>query len=454
VVGANPDSSDSEEVYVYESNPSNAPSSQTNPISKPVRPGMHSRTPSMTSISSAYAGNAAYGTVPAGRGRSSHDEGYSFPTVTRAQVRSLHQKSQAVNDENRRRSILTGFYLKSPILILDDSPFAMNGKVPLREAAPPRPPQTIPASRSPRPKGTFPRGPVKTPKWAQSQFYDDDDDPDSSSERVPLMPRDPNRSFRRFKGYKSRARQPSSKQQAQIQANYERRRNGRLNKASEDSQCWPGIAGTAVLVVTLLVLSMLTMGFVFQTSRSLEGVVIQNVTNVIVSHDELIMDVLVRAGNPNFLPVVIGDNINIDIFARSDHFDGKSRHSSRSLWPPWDSDPVNKKPPKNEQGSLLLGTIHLLEETLSFPSESFKPDPFTVQKGQMKLVGPAVNATDGPEKWNNCIQFDFELIVRGTMKYKAPIGGRERAVAVEWRGTIDPLGNQVWKDDSWVDENQ
>ena len=108
VVDANPDSSDSEEAYVYDSNPSNAPS-QNNPPSKPARPGMHSRTPSMTSISSAYTGaNATYGTVPAGRGRTSHDEGYNFPTMTRAQIRSLHQKNQGSSDENRRRSILAG----------------------------------------------------------------------------------------------------------------------------------------------------------------------------------------------------------------------------------------------------------------------------------------------------------------------------------------------------------
>ena len=70
---------------------------------------MHSRTPSMTSINSAYTGaNAAYGTVPAGRGRSSNDEGYNFPTMIRGQGRSLHQKNPSSSDENRRRSILPG----------------------------------------------------------------------------------------------------------------------------------------------------------------------------------------------------------------------------------------------------------------------------------------------------------------------------------------------------------
>ena len=70
---------------------------------------MHSRTPSMTSINSAYTGtNATYGTVPAGRGRSSTDEGYHFPTMTRGQGRSLQQKNPSFSDENRRRSILPG----------------------------------------------------------------------------------------------------------------------------------------------------------------------------------------------------------------------------------------------------------------------------------------------------------------------------------------------------------
>jgi len=63
-----------------------------------------------------------------------------------------------------------------------------------------------------------------------------------------------------------------------------------------------------------------------------------------------------------------------------------------------------------------------------------------------------VNATDGIERWKRCILYNFELIVRGTMKYRAPIGGRERAVGIEWRGTVDPLRNRVWshEEDDWI----
>lgn len=108
-VDANPDSSDSEEAFVYDSNSANP--NQNNPT-KP-RSGMHSRTPSMTSINSAYtSANATYGTVPAGRGGGrggSNDESYNFPTMTRAQNRSLQQKP--ITDENRRRSILPGTLL-------------------------------------------------------------------------------------------------------------------------------------------------------------------------------------------------------------------------------------------------------------------------------------------------------------------------------------------------------
>jgi Vacuolar segregation subunit 7 len=268
-----------------------------------------------------------------------------------------------------------------------------------------------------------------------------------------------NRSTRRFKGYKSRSRLPSSKQQSQIQTNYERRRSARFaNRIPQQSKCWPGLAGTAILIFTLLVLTMLTMGFVFQTSRSLENVTITNLTNIVVSQEELVMDVLVEAGNPNILPVVMGDTINLDVFARSDHFDDKPKKQNlrrtaerRPIIAFWPWDPVPTKPPKNftEGPSLLLGTIRSLEAPLSFPPTSFTRNNATTQKGQMKLFGPAVNATDGPEKWKNCIAANFELIVRGTMKYRAPIGGRDRAVTVEWRGTVDPLGNRIWNGDSW-----
>ena len=115
VVDANPDSSDSGEEFVYDSNTGN-PNASTPKSRLP----MHSRTPSTTSINSMYTGaNATYGTVPAGRGRSSNDEGYNFPTMIRTQGRSVQPRIPSSSDENRRRSILPGFWsLYLPMLIV------------------------------------------------------------------------------------------------------------------------------------------------------------------------------------------------------------------------------------------------------------------------------------------------------------------------------------------------
>ena len=307
---------------------------------------------------------------------------------------------------------------------------------------------------------------MKTPKWAQSHFYDGDDDDDTyppEDERVPLLPRDMNRSTpRRFKGYKGRNRVISAKQQAQINANYDRRRSSRYSRPqNESSRCWPGLAGTAILVTTLLVLTMLTVGFVFQTSRSLENVRLTNITNIVVSQEELIMDISVEAGNPNILPVVVGESLSVDVFARSDHFDDLPRQPHRAnkrdrafpFWPPWGRDPPKKGDGHNvtEGTSLLLGTVRALEAPLTFPPTTFRRAPVTAQRGEMKLVNPAVNATNGTEKWRKAILYNFELIVRGTMKYRAPIGGRERAVGIEWRGTVDPLRNRVWDGEEWAE---
>ena len=404
------------------------------------RPGIHSRTPSMTSLNSAYqASNPTYGTVPAGRTRSRDDEGYSFPTITRAQGRSLQSSSKVAghsSDENRRRSVLP-----------EDQMFTNT----IKTTSSPQPAKS-PLPRSPRGKSTLPRngGTIKTPKWAQSHFYDGDDDDSYAlpDERVPLLPRDMNRgTTRRFKGYKTRYRVPSAKQQVQIQQNYERRRNGRYPRPHE-SRCWPGLAGTAILVTTLLLLTMLTVGFVFQTSRSLENVKLSNITNIVVSQEELIMDISVEASNPNILPVLVGETMSLDIFARSDHFDDIPKHHPKrnrlnQFWPPWTDPPPKKDHNVTEGTSLLLGTIHSLEAPLSFPPTAFGRRPVTAQRGEMKLVSPAENATDGTERWKRCILYNFELIVRGTLKYRAPIGGRERAVPMEWRGTVDPLRNKV-----------
>lgn len=65
---------------------------------------------------------------------------------------------------------------------------------------------------------------------------------------------------------------------------------------------------------------MITVEFVFQTSQSLESVTLTNITNIVVSEQELVMDLSLEVGNLNILPVVAGDHLAIDVFTRSDHF--------------------------------------------------------------------------------------------------------------------------------------
>src|SRR6202035_4294873 len=124
------------------------------------------------------------------------------------------------------------------------------------------------------------------------------------------------------------------------------------------------------------------------------------------------------------------DHLAIDVFARSDHFQDPPQPKTNRVgkrraipfWPPsWEDDSKNEKNKKEEDPkpkvtpnitegtSLLLGTITNLEAPLTFPPTAFKKIPFTTQKGQMKLLAPAANATDGHEKWKKCIMFPFEL---------------------------------------------
>ena len=243
----------------------------------------------------------------------------------------------------------------------------------------------------------------------------------------------------------------------------------------------------ASLVLALLVVGG---GVIFGANKPLYDVSIMEIQNVLASEQEIMLDLLVQAINPNLATVVITD-MDINIFAKSRFVgdldrnhdgDGKKdgddemiqhragvpiidqqgiQRSSRALQalstkrvprrpgsapisrsiesfsdgvddgtdpmpcPPWEPDcDVPGKDPDHDRLTMLLGRIFHFDSALAFEPSPVRHLP-TNSSGELRLARPG-NKTEsgGSERWERVTKHPFELIVRGILKYQLPLSTR------------------------------
>ncbi|KOS21438.1 Vacuolar segregation protein 7 [Escovopsis weberi] len=229
-----------------------------------------------------------------------------------------------------------------------------------------------------------------------SSSCDLDDTTGADDERTPLIERT---------GRSARTRRPHNLRQAESQTYT--RRSSYLNRFA------------ACLVLTMMLLLVITgaIGFMFATSQPMSGIEIVSIKNVVTSQQVLIFDVTVKAHNPNIVVVTI-DHANLEIFAKSEYagvdsdwsdLDGPPRDTVR----PFD-DPTNDPPAGDGDDSrpnVLLGRITELDSPLTFEGSLFHQGTSS-STGQMQLAFPGNNTAGGPERWEKIYQNEFDLIVK------------------------------------------
>jgi hypothetical protein len=230
-------------------------------------------------------------------------------------------------------------------------------------------------------------------------------------------------------------------------------------------------AGFIVLVVMLLLLAFGVVGFLFAISTPLADVSIIEIQAVLASEQEVMLDLVVGAMNPNLLPINVAD-MSIDVFARSkyvgsekwwrEHGNGTFaekenpiRRRSRTerlrdyqshngdTFHAQDDDPSDDPPPDNDdpeddQPSMLIGRVYHFDNPLSFDGSFWRRHPH-FSTGSLRFSNPG-NRTEigGRERWERVLLHPFELIVRGTLKYKIPLGGRAYAANVRSSTMVHP----------------
>ncbi|KAK6359808.1 hypothetical protein TWF696_000945 [Orbilia brochopaga] len=453
------ESSDSEETFVYESNPADK-----------TRP-RHSRTNSVTSLS-----DPRRQALDNTQGRSRRNMKFGTSHVYKGQTGLEDYTSDGIGGSSTVRVAGSQSGLRSYIGRGYSNPNTDGGHTPhVRHANHKssqqslRAPHHISSSRtssrptSPRTYGNKHGGingsflPKARREASQLSVYEGDAEGDAD-ERTPLF-----NIGRRNGNTKSRSGSLNSRYR-------DRDHNRQRNWYARIACC----AFAAFLVVGLISCAL---GFVFLTTKPLQDVRLINITDVIAAKQEMMFNMDVMALNPNILPVSIS-TMDVNVFIKSpfvkeskqkpgdEDDDGgwwknvlrgdlgpkqerrrKTRKRSQTLFDKKaphalegvdeGTDPI-KDSPAEEEETMLLGRIFNFDAALVFDGSPFRQDP-THAIGEVRLMRPG-NKTEvgGSERWERAMLHPFDLTVRGFLRYQLPLSGRVRTATIQGTVTVNP----------------
>lgn len=415
-------SSDSEETFVYESNPPDA-------NDRPRR--FHSRTPSATSMASQVDQRNGV--------RSIMDGGHSVAMKKSMKFANSYNsgapETAAGDDEGKgtaRSNMGTGRGTTHhhhhigrwgrnggnghPSLFDNESPFPNATKSKLAGNTPRH------SSRPTSPRLLNGRMAINGKKSSPIS-YDLDDGADD--ERTPLM------STVRS-GRSGRSRRPAASSMRQLEHQASRQNRSFLTR----------FAGCLVLSLMILLVISAAIGFMFATTQPLTEVRILALKNVLASEQDVILDMKVAAQNTNVVVVTI-DSTDLVIFAKSKYAGTDSewwKRPQRQERARRDDDPLD--PPLNgdpgTNPNLEIGHVYELDSPLIFDGSPFHHS-HSESTAQIRITHPGNNTIPaGSQRWGRVLQHEFELIVRGTLKYTLPLSQKLRSIRVEGRVTVKP----------------
>ncbi len=430
-------SSDSEETFVYESNPPESQSARTHRF--------HSRTPSATSIKSQIRQEPNHSVV----GKKSMKFSNNYNSINYANdggegtVRGPHQSTRTTGSNTAHHHHIGRYGRGGHASILNDSPFS-NANKSVR-SAPNHLGQVSPRYGSPRSPHVL--NVAKGSRKAEEVMSYDLEGEAADDERAPLIG-----SMRA--GRNRRRPLPGSMRQM-----YSEDRGHRV--------CGRVTAFTILgSVLTILIAAIVAICIL--CAKPLLKVRTKGVEGVTASEAEIIFDLRMQAINPNIVSVQVSD-LDINVFAKSKYVGtgeywrnhphvirndlASSDRTGPSLGISTIPDPspntvhqsggVDKgtdpiDDPTTDSQTMFLGRIFQFDSPLIFD-----PSPFQQKSldsvGEVKLMKPG-NATEegGSQRWERILLHDFELIVRGVMKYSSPISSKVHSATINGTKLISP----------------
>lgn len=231
---------------------------------------------------------------------------------------------------------------------------------------------------------------------------------------------------------------------------------GRRSRCGRLGGCMLGLAVILTVVLSAVAFSVLT-------NRPMYGVQIENVQDVLVSEQEIKLDLLVRAVNPNAFRISITD-VDVNVFAKSKHVgsscdfaSGKNhtilrvsqltnrhkRTETPTATPTWHYRYLHSEAPsghehgtdlndslKGDAQTMLLGRIFHFDRSVAFEGSPIKRHAH-YSVGELRFAH-SDNKTEpgGSQRWEEVPKRPFELIIRGVLNYQLPLSSRVLSAAV------------------------
>lgn len=456
-------SSDSEETFVYESNPPEPHSATAHRF--------HNRTPSATSTASHYDNHSAKGRQDAQHsvvGKKSMKFANTYNSIGYANdegtVRGPNHSSRNASNTTSHHHHIGRYGRGGHASLFDsDSPFPDATKSTQSTANH--------VSRFP-PRHSNPRSPhvvhvTKSPRKAEDILSYDLEGEGADDERTPLI--GSNRTARnRRRALPGSVRQMYSEDRGHVM--------------------WGRVTAWTTLGIFLTLIVAAIVAVVILCSKPLIDIHVKDIRNVLASEQEIMFDLHVHAINPNLIAIQVSD-LDINIFAKSKHVgtnelwrshqphnetpdpppkSGKVRisssNSSPSIRDPSNivgqfdgidegTDPIDD--PATDSQTMLLGQILEFDSPLIF-----EPSPIRHHSlgsfGEVRLAKPG-NRTEegGSRRWEHVLQHDFELIARGVMRYSLPVSSVMHSASIAGRVVVHPsegadeAGNMKLSQPSW-----
>lgn len=240
-----------------------------------------------------------------------------------------------------------------------------------------------------------------------------------------------------------------------------------------------GYGGCCLSVCVFLGVVTITILLLFMSNRPLSELKIRKMENVLVTEEEVMLDLVVGAINPNMLSVSITD-MELNVFASSKHLGPKptllSTSKSSSL-PSFSASPGRRQlkrrgddnnrvsedlshywqtpspsggvdhgtdpiPDNGDEEAdtqrLLLGRIYHFDVPLTFESQVFSRQR-QYSTGTLQLMKPGNKTeSDGSARWQKVLLHSFDLIIRGKLIYQLPVSTKTQSVAVEAVVVVHP----------------
>ncbi|BFZ57994.1 Vacuolar inheritance and morphology protein [Savitreella phatthalungensis] len=215
------------------------------------------------------------------------------------------------------------------------------------------------------------------------------------------------------------------------------------DRYSSRRHSWSGVP-FIMTIVCLMMVVLMAGAAVLSTTQPLRDLSVANITNVLVSTQELSFDLVLQAYNPNALQVQIA-HCELSLFAQSPFVAKPSTPKPTSTavpeedegdnggsggWWPWPSPPHKRNatlpstpspPPQEKSSTLLLGRVRHFDAPLTFDSRFFNRS-LAQATGELRLESPGGDDEEdggggGKGAWERVIAHPFSLIVRGVVLY-------------------------------------